>query len=74
MLQQLPKTPPKCIEELVVPIRDDGPWYPKMEPHSFEEDIGSICHCDILLAGYEDGHLQKPINGHKYTIISLLGG
>jgi hypothetical protein len=45
-----------------------------MDPHSFEEEIGSIFCCDILLAGFEDGHLQKLINDHKYTIISLLGG
>jgi hypothetical protein len=45
-----------------------------MDPQSFEEDLGSIYHFDILLAGCEDDHLQKPINDHKYTIIALLGG
>jgi hypothetical protein len=45
-----------------------------MDPHSFEEELGSIFHCDSLLAGCEDGHLRKPINYHKYTIIALLGG
>jgi hypothetical protein len=30
--------------------------------------------CNSLLAGYEDGHVRKPINYHKYTIISLFGG
>jgi hypothetical protein len=45
-----------------------------MDPHSFEEELGSIYQCDILLAGCEDGHLLKPINNHKYTIIDLLGG
>ena len=49
-------------------------WCPKMDPHSFEEELGSIFHCDILLASYEDGHLRKPINNHKYTIIIMLGG
>jgi hypothetical protein len=44
-----------------------------MNPHSFEEKLGSICHCDAFV-GCEDGHLRKPINYHKYTIISLLGG
>jgi hypothetical protein len=33
-----------------------------MDPDSFEEDIGSIFRCDILLAGCEYGHLQKLIN------------
>jgi hypothetical protein len=45
-----------------------------MDPHLFEEELGSIYHCDIILAGYEDGHPQKPINDHKYTVTSLLGG
>jgi hypothetical protein len=49
-------------------------WYPKMNPHSFEEDIGSICCCDVLIVGCEDGNLRKPINDHKYTVIALLGG
>jgi hypothetical protein len=64
----------KCVEEPVVSMRDDGLWYPKMDPHSFEEDLGSICFCDILLAGCEDGHLSKLINDHKYAVIALLGG
>ena len=52
-----PKTRPKHVEELVVSVEDDGLWYPKMDPHSFEEELGSIfCH-DILLAGCEDDHL-----------------
>jgi hypothetical protein len=45
-----------------------------MDPHSFEEELHSTFHCDILLAGCEDGHLRKPINDHKYAVISLLGG
>jgi hypothetical protein len=48
-------------------------WYPEVYPHPFEEDLGSGLHCDILLAGCEDGHLRKPINHHKNTVISLLG-
>jgi hypothetical protein len=45
-----------------------------MDPHLFEEEISSICCCDALLVGCENGHIQKPIKYHKYTIISLLGG
>jgi hypothetical protein len=45
-----------------------------MDPHLFEEDLGNIRHCDILLVGYKDGHLQKLINDHKYMVISFLGG
>ena len=45
-----------------------------MDPHSFEEELGSIFRCDVLLASCEDGHLKKPINDHKYTIVALLGG
>jgi hypothetical protein len=44
-----------------------------MESHLLKEELGSICHCDVLLVGYEDGHLRKPINEHKYTTISMLG-
>jgi hypothetical protein len=73
-VQQRPDTRPKCVEESVVPVVDDGLWYPKVNPHSFEDELGSICHYDILLAGCEDGHLRKSINDHKYIVISLLGG
>jgi hypothetical protein len=52
----------------------NGLWYPKVDPHSFEEYIGNTFCCDILLAGCEDGHLQKSINDHKYRVISFLGG
>jgi hypothetical protein len=45
-----------------------------MDPYSFKEDLGSIFLFDILLAGCEDGHLRKPINDQKYTIIVILGG
>jgi hypothetical protein len=45
-----------------------------MDPHLFEEELGNICRYDALIAGYEDGHLRKPINYHKYIIIALLGG
>jgi hypothetical protein len=55
-------------------VNDDGLWYPTMEPHSFEEEVGSIFHCDALLAICEGGHLRKLINYYKYTIISMLGG
>jgi hypothetical protein len=55
--QNRPETRPKCVEELVVPDKDDGIWYPKVEPHSFEEEIGSIFHCDILPARCENGYL-----------------
>jgi hypothetical protein len=73
-VQQRPETRPKGVEEPVVSVEDDGLWYPKVDPHSFKEELGSICHCDILLTGCEDGHLRKPINDHKHTVISLLGG
>jgi hypothetical protein len=45
-----------------------------VDPKSFEEELGSIYHCDFPLVGCEDGHLRKPINDHKYIVISLLGG
>jgi hypothetical protein len=73
-VQQRPETQPKGVEEPVVLVGDDGLWYPKVNPNSFEEEHGSILCCDILLTGCEDGHLQKPINDHKHVVISLLGG
>jgi hypothetical protein len=73
-VQQSPETRPKGVEEPVVSVGDDGLWYPKVDPHSFEEELGNIYCYDILLTGYEDGHLRKPINDHKHAIISLLGG
>jgi hypothetical protein len=73
-VQQRPETRPKGVEEPIVSVRDDGMWYPKVDPNSFEEELGSICHCDSLLTGCEDVHLRKPINDHKHAVISLLGG
>jgi hypothetical protein len=73
-VQQRPESLPKRAEEPTILVEDDGLWYPKMDPHSFEEDLSSIFHCDILLTGCEDGHLQKLINDHRHTFIPLLGG
>jgi hypothetical protein len=72
--QQLPETRPKCVEEPVVSVGDDGLSYPKMDPHFFKEELGSVFRFEILLVGCEDGHLQKPINDHKSRVIALLGG
>jgi hypothetical protein len=47
--QQRPETRPKGVEEPVVLVEDDGLWYPKEDPHLFEEYLGSICCCDIIL-------------------------
>jgi hypothetical protein len=73
-VQQRPETQPKGVEEPIVSVRDDGLWYPKLDPNSFEEELGSIYRSDILLTGYEDGHLRKSINDHKHGVISMLGG
>jgi hypothetical protein len=73
-VQQRQETRPKGVEEPDVSVGDDGLWYPKVDPHSFKEELGSICCCDILLTGCEDGHLRKSINDHKNIVISLLGG
>jgi hypothetical protein len=73
-VQQRPKTRPKGAEEPVVSVKDDGLWYPKVNSHSFEEDISSIRHSEIILTSCEDGHIRKPIDNHKHTVISLLGG
>jgi hypothetical protein len=35
-VQQRPETQPKGVEEPVFSIRDDGLWYPKVNPNSFE--------------------------------------
>jgi hypothetical protein len=73
-VQQRPETRPKGVEEPVVLVGDDGMWYPKVDPNSFEEYLGSIYYCGILLIGCKDGHLQKPINDHKHAVISVLDG
>jgi hypothetical protein len=73
-VQWRPETRPKGAEEPTVWVRDDGLWYPKVSPNSFKEEFGSIYHCDILLTGCEDDHIRKPINDHKHTVISMLGG
>jgi hypothetical protein len=56
-VQKRLETRPKGVEEPTVLIGDDGLWYPKVDPNSFEEEIGSIFRYEILLTGYEDGHL-----------------
>jgi hypothetical protein len=73
-VQQRPTTPTKGVEEPAVSVGYDGLWYPKVDPNSFEEEIGIKCHCEILLTGCEDGHLRKMINEHKHAVISVLGG
>jgi hypothetical protein len=73
-VQQRPETRPKGVEEPIVSVGDDVLWYPKVDPKSFEEELGNICHSDILLTDYEDGHLQKLINDCKHTTIAILGG
>jgi hypothetical protein len=72
--QQRTETRPKGVEEPIVLVEDDGLWYPKVDPNSFEEELGSLCRSDILLTSCEDGHLRKTINDHKHTIIFMLGG
>jgi hypothetical protein len=66
-VQHRPETRPKGVEEPVVSVGDDDLWYPKVDPHSFEEELSSICRCAILLTGCEDGHLRKLINDHKHS-------
>jgi hypothetical protein len=56
-VQQRPETQPKGVEEPTVSIGDDGLWYPKVHPNSFEEELGSIVHRDSFLTGCEGGHL-----------------
>jgi hypothetical protein len=73
-VQQRPKNRPKGVKESVVSVEDDGLWYPKVHPNSFEEYIGSINCYESLLTGCEDGHLRKLINDHKHAVISVLGG
>jgi hypothetical protein len=39
-VQQRPETRPKGVEELVVSVRDDVMWYPKVDPNSIKEELG----------------------------------
>jgi hypothetical protein len=45
------------VDLVILVSKDDGMWYPIMEPHWFEDDLGNIFRCDSLLTGCEDGHL-----------------
>jgi hypothetical protein len=56
-VQKRPETRPKGDEELFASVEDDGLWYPKVDPHLFEEYLRSIFHYGMLLTGCEDGHL-----------------
>jgi hypothetical protein len=67
-VQQRPETRPKGVEEPIVLVEDDGLWYLKVDPNSFEEELSNLDHCDILLTGCEDGHLRKSINDQKHAI------
>jgi hypothetical protein len=40
-------------------------WDTKVYPHSFKENLGSVLHCDALLAGNQNRHIGKVINNHK---------
>jgi hypothetical protein len=73
-VQQRLETRPKGVDEPAISVEDDGLWYPKVDPKLFKGELGSICCCDILLTGCEDGHLRKPINDHKHTVIFVFGG
>jgi hypothetical protein len=44
-----------------------------MNPKMFKEHLSSGLNGGTLLSCYQDGHLRKPINDHKYTIITMLG-
>jgi len=53
-------------------------WYnglrdPKMYPHSFKEEFGSVLYCDTLLTYCQYNHLRKFVHDHKYTIITMFG-
>jgi hypothetical protein len=73
-VQKRPETRPKGAKEPAFLVRDDGLWYPKVDPHAFEEELSNICLYEIILTGCQDVHLQKSINEHKQTVISFLGG
>jgi hypothetical protein len=73
-VQQGPETRPKGAKESAVLVGDEDLCYPKVNPNSFKEELGSLYRCDTLLTICEDGHFQKPINKHKYIVVSVLGG
>jgi hypothetical protein len=55
--QQRPETRPKGVEEPIVSNGDYGLWYPKVDPHSLEEELCNICCYDSIFTCCEDGHL-----------------
>jgi hypothetical protein len=72
-VQRRPETRQNGAEEPTFSIGDDGLWYPKVHPNSFEEDLGSISRYENIDC-CEDGHPRKSINNHKHAVISMLGG
>jgi hypothetical protein len=42
VVQQRPETRPKGVEEVVVSVGDDGLWYSKVNPNTFDEYLGRI--------------------------------
>jgi hypothetical protein len=56
-VQQIPNPRTKGVEEPIFSVEDDVLWYPKVNPNSFDEEIGVIVHYEILLTDCEDGHL-----------------
>ena len=45
-----------------------------MNPYMLKEEIGCGLIYDIILVGYQNGHLRELINNHKNAVVSILGG
>lgn len=54
-------------------MRNDCLRDPKMNPYMLKEELGCGLSYDILLAGYQNGHLRKSINNHKNAVAAMLG-
>ena len=47
-------------------------WDPEMNPYTLKEELGQGLNYDILLTGYQNGHLRKPISNHKMESFPFL--
>ena len=46
----------------------------QMNRYTLKEELGHGLSYDILLGGFQNVHLRKPINNQKNAVISILGG
>jgi len=69
----LPKCSPKGTKKYGIPISDDAPRYPKVNPNLFNEHVWCFFSFDGIFTRHNNADLDKPINYHKQMFMSLPG-